>query len=580
MTAVRNKNITCAAGSVTNWPCTPGLVYFRDAREKILFIAAGPDLRSEGLAVLEDERIRDREIQRPASIDFEEVDLKALPEKFGRSLRIHEPALNLSLPPDTLEYPHLILTAYESFPRLLATRRLNHPDAEVFGPFLPVFRVRDLLARLPKIFKLRSCVMEIDGKAAQSCMEHSLKRCLGPCVEALCGREEYLDAVADLRLFLGGEQELLQKRFEQKIAAASDSLDFERAAKLRDQLQSIIDLGGENGLDLSLDDAVDTIRIEITETAIQAHLLTQRSRRVIGRRSFLWEDGHPFYRKDSGRALEQILPQLYPTGLPREIRVESGFRSRAWLSKAFAQRAGRSYGIKIIAREEVGKRLDLSLKNLELRRETEQLVSYASPARRNELLEDLRSIFALPAPPHQIEALDISHLAGAHTTAGLAVWRSDEMQPQDYRFFLLDGFGEVEAIAEALRLRFSQKGVEQRSPTPDFILIDGGKAQLQSAVRILQSMGLGAIGLAAAVKPPRQAQAISHFLTPAGEKITPPKDSPGFRLLLRLRDEAHRYSNQLQRSRHSVNMIFDAEIPIVPTRQDDPRGSAQDLIPL
>lgn len=426
-------------------------------------------------------------------------------------------------------YPHLKLTT-ERFPRLLATRLIENDGAEYFGAFLNRTNVRILLDFLNRTFKLRSCEIEIDGSFNYPCTMHYKRRCLAPCVADLTDEEQYQEMVALVRLFLINDRPLFRSAVGKKIQTASESLEFETAAKWRDVLEKSEEFWSDERHAVWLDRASDTYSTRSTGTGLDIFLITQRGKRVLGERVFSFEGAEP---TETAKALSDVIYQFYRFHAPKEIRVEIDLPTRAELQKALSSRFGRRVPIvrlkENIRKVSTERAIHRSSAELDLRRSIVTLEP-------RELGIRLKKDFRLRKTPERIFAIDASHISGTSTIAAMITWENGKLVESDYR--LADGPGEPAAITNFLRSRFT--GIDDEA---SLLLIDGGVSQLNAAAKAALPPNVALIG---AVKPPGAHTAISHFLTPEG-RVDYEMDLATHRFLHRLRDDIHEFANSVHR---------------------------------
>jgi excinuclease ABC subunit C len=224
-------------------------------------------------------------------------------------------------------YPHLKITG-EEFPRLLVTRRISDDDAEYFGAFLPAAGVRFWLEFINRTFRLRTCQIPLDGKFPSPCPQFFNRRCLAPCVENLCDRESYLEMLEIVKLFLRNKRDNFEEVLAEKIEAAAANQNYEKAAAWRDILLETKKIFAAKDWNLWLDDAVDTFEVEEVGGQIFVYLVTQRGRKTLGKKVFVFEN-----KVSQPEVLSQVIRQFYQFHAPKEIRIPFDFPDRKSLAK-------------------------------------------------------------------------------------------------------------------------------------------------------------------------------------------------------------------------------------------------------
>lgn len=471
-------------------------------------------------------------------------------------------------------YPHLKITK-EKFPKLYATRKFLNKKDSYFGAFLPKTALRIWLYRLNKIFKLRSCRLEIDGNFPQPCQMFFTKRCVAPCVASLCSETDYADYVMALKLFLSNQRKDFEKFVVGKIDFFADNFEFEKAAIWRDIWHDSQTLLNDKKLEISLANAVDTFEATDEGEKIIIHLITTRGRKFLGNREFAFEKT----ADDSAeKALESVLQNFYKNHLPREIRTNIDFPSRKDLEKTFRQKFTHFTKI-VVLKSESNKTAKMRLIRSKVESDLEKINIQPTLA---EIGERLKELFNLSKTPQKIEAFDVAHISNQDFIGANAVWENGELKRENYRYWKTDAENEPQAMSHAVSRRLQEKN------PPDVILIDGGMSQLNAVLREIDTKFAKKIGFVCAVKPSGRHNEISHFLLSDATRIEFSNGEKSFEILRNLRDEAHRTANELHRQYRDNKYIFavkenfqsENEIPLVLVRFDEPNGAAEDLQPI
>lgn len=432
-------------------------------------------------------------------------------------------------------YPHLKLTA-EQFPRILATRVIAEDDAEYFGAFLTKTSVRIVIDFLNRTFRLRSCDIAIDGNFPVPCTQYYLKRCLAPCVSAVCGLGEYLEMVHLVRLFLADRRSELAHGLKSRIAKSSDDLNFETAARWRDMLLAVEEFWGNPRLNIWLDDTVDTYDADETVAGSFIYLVSQRGRHVLGRKVFKLPPGGGLAPHE---ALERIVASFYRFHLPREIRVSIDFERRKQLIAVFSERFGRQA---VIGLARPDRQRITAVRALRSAWDENELEFVKARSTARQISGELRRSFKLRSLPWRVEAFDVAHISGTSFVAASAVWEKGEFLAEENEFHISPETSETAAMAHAVRTRLTQT----HRPPPDLLLLDGGKAQLNASLKGLDGL-VPRPKIIGAVKPVGQHGSISRFISDDGTESIYEPDNPAQNMLRLLRDAAHDLANQVHR---------------------------------
>lgn len=548
-------------------PTSAGVYLYKDSAGKIIYIGKAKRLRSRVRSYFQArpfDRKTDALVRQIADVEFivtdNEVEALVLEATLTKK---HKPRYNVNLKDDK-SYPHLKLTINEPYPKAVITRRIQKDGALYFGPFLPASMARKTIDVINRTFQLRTCDIEIDGKAPRPCLEYHIKRCLGPCVKGLCTPDQYQEAVRDVRLLLEGRNTELADTLEGRMEQASHEQRYEMAAKYRDLRKTVIKLSEQQKMATSPERDVDIFAYYREGRLLALQLFTMREGHIVGRREFFWED-LPEDDFEPATFLSEVLAQYYSSDyVPKEIHVPVDFEDRELLEKALSARKGRRVRIHYSQRGEKRDLIDLGEKNAKLA--FEQRFRVLKPDMKL-VLEELQETLELPRFPARIESFDISHIQGADNVGGMVVSDNGKMNRSEYRKFRIrsvEGANDPASMREVVFRRYKRLLAEGK-PLPDLIMIDGGKAQLAAAADAMSELDLEAVSMVGVVKPPLKHNQVSYLLVKGRE------DEPIFldphslilRLLQMIRDETHRYALSYHRKRRELR-DFTSELSAIP----------------
>jgi excinuclease ABC subunit C len=571
-------------------PRSPGVYLHKDAEGKIIYIGKAKNLRNRVRSYFQAGRrgefsygIKTEElVHQIADVEIIVTDNEAEAFILEASLvKKHQPYFNYKLKDDK-SYPHLKLTVNEPFPKCVITRRIQNDGALYFGPFLPASMARKTIDLINRTFQLRTCDIEIDGKAPRPCLEYHIKRCLGPCVKGLCTPEEYQEAVRDVRMLLEGRNTELAGILEERMLGASEEMRYELAAKYRDLRKTVIKLSEQQKMAMTSESDIDIFGYYREGKRLALQLFTMREGDIVGRREFFWED---LLEEDFNPAsfLSEVLMQYYSSSdaptipavdlqtrdvrtsfLPREIHVPVDFEDRELLEQVLSERRGRRVHILAPQRGEKRDMIDLVEKNAKLA--FEQRFRVLKPDMKR-VLEEMQETLELPHFPARIESFDISHIQGAENVAGMVVCENGKMNRNEYRKFKIrwkEGADDFASMHEAVLRRYRRLRDEQKE-LPDLIMIDGGKAQLNAAATAMRELDLEAVPMIGVVKPPLHHNQVAYLLVKGREDqpIYLDSYSPVLRLIQMIRDETHRYAVAYHRKRRELR-DFTSELSAIP----------------
>src|SRR6476620_5603944 len=488
-------------------PRSPGVYLHKDAAGKIIYIGKAKNLRNRVRSYFQAGRTgdfsygikTDELVRQIADVEFIVTDNEVEAFILEASLvKKHQPYFNYKLKDDK-SYPHLKLTVNEPFPRCVITRRIQNDGALYFGPFLPASLARRTIDLINRTFQLRTCDIEIDGRAPRPCLEYHIKRCLGPCVKGLCTPEQYQEAVRDVRLLLEGRNKELADALEGRMLEASDDLRYELAAKYRDLRKTVIRLSEQQKMATTSESDIDIFGYYREGPRLALQLFTMREGNIVGRREFFWEDLAPD-SFDPSEFLGEVLAQYYASDyVAREIYVPVDFNDRELLEKALTKRRGRRVKIEAPQRGEKRDMIDLVEKNAKLA--FEQRFRVLKPDMKR-VLEELQETLELPHFPARIESFDVSHIQGSENVAGMVVCENGKMNRNEYRKFKIrwvEGANDFASMHEAVLRRYRRVRDEEKA-LPDLVMIDGGKSQLSAAAEAMRELDLEAVPMIGVVK--------------------------------------------------------------------------------
>jgi excinuclease ABC subunit C len=548
-------------------PRSSGVYLYKDTTGRIIYIGKAKNLRSRVRSYFQTrpfDRKTDALVRNISDLEFivtdNEVEALILEATLTKK---HKPRYNVNLKDDK-SYPHLKLTINEPFPKVVITRRIQKDGALYFGPFLPASLARRTIDLINRTFQLRTCDIEIDGKAPRPCLEYHIKRCLGPCVKGLCSSDQYQEAVRDVRLLLEGRNRELADTLEERMAQASEELRYEMAAKYRDLRRTVIKLSEQQKMATSPERDVDIFAYYREGPRLALQLFTMREGHIVGRREFFWED-LPEDDFNPASFLSEVLAQYYATDyVPREIHVPVDFEDRELLEQALSKTKGRRVRIIYSQRGEKRDLIDLGEKNAKLA--FEQRFRVLQPDMKR-VLEELQETLELPRFPARIESFDVSHIQGADNVAGMVVCENGKMNRSQYRKFKIrgvDGANDVASMRETVFRRY-RRVLDEGQPLPDLVVIDGGKGQLRAAADAMRELDLEAVPMVGVVKPPLRHNEVAYLLVKGRDDDPVYLDSHSLilRLLQMIRDETHRFAVTYHRKRRELR-DFTSELTAIP----------------
>jgi len=544
-------------------PPEPGVYFMRDASDDILYIGKSKKLRNRVRSYFR--QIQDHPprielmVHQVADIEFIVTDTEAEALALEANLiKQHQPHFNVLLKDDK-KYPYLCVTWSQTYPRIFITRkrRLGNAQDKYYGPYVDVWQLRQTLRLVKRLFPLRQRRKPLFKD--RPCLNYEIGRCPGVCQE-LITPEAYRQVLQKVVMIFQGRTSELMKTLSQQMDQAAEDLNFEQAARLRDQIKGLQSLGTDQKVALP-DDTIsrDAIALAADDQYACVQLFQIRSGRLVGRLGFMAD----VQSGSLGMILQHVLEAHYasadPVELPIEILVQTELPETEVLASYLSQHKGRKISIVCPQRQHKAELIEMVERNAQY----ELARTQKSRDRNTQALQDLTDILDLPDLPHRIECYDISHVQGSDAVASRVVFIDGLPAKQHYRRYKIrnpdvraghsDDFA---SLAEVLHRRFRQYHESPEQPRqgttdwPDLVVIDGGKGQLSAVITSLAELDvvedLQVISLA------KQREEI--FQPGASQPIPTDPEQPGLQLLRRLRDEAHRFAITFHRQKRMDRM--------------------------
>jgi excinuclease ABC subunit C len=462
-------------------------------------------------------------------------------------IKRHRPPFNIFFRDDK-EYLLLRIDMNEEFPRPELVRRVARDGASYFGPFSSAKGIRETVRQLLRLFPLCSCSRKKFASRRRPCLNYQMGRCLGACAGKVA-REAYLPVAENAARFLRGEYKALVAAWKAEMGELSRSMRYEEAARLRDRIAVVGRTLARQRVVRAVEGDVDAVGWHRGETDATVAVLYLRGGRLADahHRSFRWEGGED-------EALSSFLLQHYAEGafFPKEVLLPFPLADRAALSAILSERAGHAVLLRAPSKGERLRLVELAAKNAEegarMRREREGAYRV--------LAERMASAFSLPAPPVRIEGYDISNTSGTEPTGSMVAFVGGKPAKKWYRKFAIRGVSGPDDFAmmeELVRRRFGHG--EDFGEMPDLVLVDGGKGQLSSAEAAMRAAGKGSIPVISLAKERvRGGETVFRervFLPGRKNPVHLPANDPALLLLMRVRDEAHRFAVTFHRRRRA-----------------------------
>lgn len=460
-------------------------------------------------------------------------------------IKRHRPRYNVTLRDDK-SFPYLYITTEQDYPRISFYRGTRKLPGRFFGPYPNARATRETLLLLQKLFLLRPCSDTFFANRSRPCLQYQIKRCSGPCV-GLISVEDYKQDVTDAIKVLEGRGAELIDDLARRMEDAAQQLEFERAARLRDQLNGIKAIHSTQSVTRNVTEDIDAVALVSHGGDHCVSIVFVRGGRNLGSSNFFPRAG----LAEAGELLSGFLAQYYlGREAPSEILISQPIEDADLLEITLSERLERSVRIRSGVRGVRARWLEMARTNAEIGLNMRR----ATAATTAEQLQSVAELFGLSAPPKRMECFDVSHTMGERTVASCVVFGPEGPLKSDYRRFNIDGLApgdDYGAMRQALSRRYARikKG---EAPVPDLLLIDGGPGQLAEAISVLKELEIDGVCVAGVAKgADRRPGQERLFLAGDDQPRVLPPDSPALHLIQRIRDEAHRFAITGHRQRRA-----------------------------
>ena len=545
-------------------PAKPGVYIFKNANGRIIYVGKAALLRNRvrsyfGSTHAFEAKTR-RLVAQIADIEFiltgSEQEALLLEATL---VKRHQPFYNVRLKDDK-HYPYLKIDVTEDWPRVQITRRISSDGSRYFGPFASAGSVRRTLDLVKKLFPWRSCTKEITGDDPRPCLEYFIHRCIGPCA-SLCSKEEYDTVIQQTIMFLDGRTDEITRDLRRQMQKASADLEYERAARLRDQVQAIDRTTERQVMEVRDRTDMDVFGLAREEQEAYVQVFFVRKGLLIGRDIFQL-DGT--VDETDAEILRSFVEQFYesapyvPARVLLPVKIDDADLIAQWLTQRRGERPnGRRAGAVRVMVPTRGEKRMLVQRAVDNARESLQQARakwMADRGKTDEALQQLQDELELPSLPKRIECYDISNIQGTSAVGSMVVFEDGTPKKSEYRRFRIkgvDGQNDFAMMQEVLRRRFwrarrqsQEEGAneggeydESFGAMPDFVIVDGGKGQVSAAHDAMRNLGIGHIPLAGLAKRFEEL-----FVVGVSEPVVLDRKSQALYLVQRIRDEAHRFA--------------------------------------
>lgn len=571
-------------------PGKPGVYLMHDEKDEIIYVGKAISLKNRVRQYFQTSRNKGVKIEQMVThiARFEYIvtdsELEALVLECNL-IKEHRPKYNTMLMDDK-SYPFIKVTVDEPFPRILMARKMVKDKAKYFGPFTSAGAVKDTIELIRKLYNVRSCNRKLpkDIGKERPCLNYHIHQCKAPC-QGYISEEEYRKSIDEVLQFLNGNYDIILKDLERKMMEASDSLEFEKAIEYRELLSSVQKIAQKQKITDTAGEDRDILAMAREEDDAVVQVFFVRNGRLIGRDHFYLRLAGDETTAD---ILSSFIKQFYagapyiPSHLMMQEEIEDKILIEDWLSA----KRGHKVHILVPKKGTKEKLVELAKKNAELVLNTDKERLKREEGRTIGAVKELEKLLGLKGIV-RMEAFDISNTSGFASVGSMVVYEKGKPKRNDYRKFKIrgvQGADDYASMEEVLRRRFEhgmrekEEGKELGSFTafPDLIMMDGGKGQVNVALRVLDELKL-AIPVCGMVKDDNHRTRGLYY---DNEEIPIDRNSECFKLITRIQDEAHRFAIEFHRKlrgQGQVHSILDDIPGIGPTRRRDLMRHFQNL---
>ncbi|MCG7627094.1 excinuclease ABC subunit UvrC [Epibacterium sp. MM17-32] len=552
---------------------SPGVYRMLDAESRVLYVGKARNLRarvSNYSRPGHTPRI-EKMISQTASMMFlttrTETEALLLEQNLIKQLK---PKYNVLLRDDK-SFPNILVGKTHDYPQIKKHRGARKEKGSYFGPFASAGAVNRTLNQLQKAFLLRNCSDSMFETRSRPCLQYQIKRCSGPCV-GLISREDYAESVRDAERFLSGRSTKIQEELGAQMMAASEAMEFERAAALRDRIKALTQVQSAQGINPRGVTEADVIglHLEAGQACVQVFFI--RANQNWGNQDF-----YPRVSEDMSPAevMEAFIGQFYDNKeVPRQLILSDDIENADLMSEALGDKAGRKVEILVPQRGEKTELVASAVRNAR-----ESLARrMAESATQAKLLRGIAEAFGLEGPPQRIEVYDNSHIQGTNAVGGMIVMGPEGFMKNAYRKFNIKGEDLVPGddfgmMKEVLNRRFSRLLKEDpdrdKGMWPDLLLIDGGAGQVSAVAEIMEEHGVADIPMVGVAKGVDRDHGKEEFYRPGAAVFALQRNDPVLYFIQRMRDEAHRFAIGTHRAKRAKSMAANPldDIPGVGARR-------------
>lgn len=552
-------------------PTKPGIYLFKDSNETVIYVGKASNLRNRVKSYFQQaSNFPDKTQQLISKVDkiefvVTESDVAALILEC-QQIKKYRPRYNVLLKDDK-SFPYIKIDVKNEWPTINITRRRYDDGAKYIGRIPSAASARQTYELIKKLFPLRSCSRVITGKDIRPCLKYHIRRCYGPCIGAI-SKEEYRDIVKQAITFLEGKENYVLRELKRKMNVASENMEFEKAAQIRDQIQAINDVIESHKIPFNIKGEHDIVALARDYDLACLRMFSVKDGKLINDKQYIMEGTH---NEENSQIMESFVKQYYSAAvdMPGVIVLQFPVIEPDLITRWLQEKRGAHVELRVPSKGTLLRLVEMVAENARQELAMYQVRQTARPEILT-VLSKLKDRLNFPKIPHRIEAYDISNIQGTTAVGSMVVFENASPRPAHYRRFKIKSVQNIDDYAmmrEVIQRRFRGYVDSQENWTvaPDLVLVDGGKGQLNAAVKGMDEMGVTTIPVISLAKENEDI-----YITGSTEPIRIDKSSPELHLLQRIRDEAHRFAvtyHRKLRSKRGKESALDTIPGIGPARK-------------
>lgn len=554
---------------LSSLPLCPGVYIMKNSDGKVIYVGKSKALKNRVSQYFGSQSAHSPKTRSMVSNihDFEYIITDSEAEALALECNLikkYRPKYNILLKDDK-QYPYIKITTNEPFPRIFMTRQVKKDGSLYFGPYMTALSIKEAVEEIRKIFQLRSCKKNITKTTDRPCLYYQIGQCSAPCSGRI-SQEDYRESISEIADVLNGKHHILVKKLSDKMFAASESMEFEKAAQYRDKIQRITSLGENQKVSSAATDNMDVIGIYKEGTNYCIQIFYYRNGNTVGSEYFTLENE----LAEPHEIAENFVKQFYftETQIPREILISEDFEDKETIEQWLSGIAAHKVSFIVPKRGKKVEIMQMVLRNARESLYKHQLMKNRNQETQNRILSRLSEVLELSKTPFRIESYDISNFSGESSVGVQIVYVNAAPKKALYRKYnikTVEGSNDYDSTREVIFRRINEAYKEEDMvekgelepekakflPLPDLILLDGGKGHVSAVKMMLDTMGenIPVFGLV------KDRSHRTRGITDENQEILLDKKSELFKFLTGMQEEVHRYAITACRNRHEKKNI-------------------------